>query len=197
MLQINDALISSELIENKFCCDLNKCKGACCVKGDSGAPLNADEVKLLPKLIHKIKPYLRKEGIEAIEKLGTHVIDIEHEPVTPLINGQECAYVVFDNEIARCGIERAHEEGVINFKKPVSCHLYPVRIKKYEQFVAVNYDKWGICEPARVYGEKLDLTVFEFAKDSLVRRFGDDWYKDLKIASQKMQNENSEFNSDL
>ncbi len=123
MLQIKDSIISLELINNKFCCDLEKCKGACCIKGDSGAPLTIEEVKLLPSIIGKIKPYLRHEGIEAIEKLGTHVIDIEKEPVTPLIDGLECAYVVFENGIAKCGIEKADLTGVIKFRKPVSCYL--------------------------------------------------------------------------
>jgi hypothetical protein len=187
MLRINDTLISFDLLDKYFCCDIEKCKGACCVKGDSGAPLNKEEVKLLPTIINKIKPYLRQEGIDVIDKLGTHIIDEDKESVTPLVKGVECAYAVFENEIAICGIERAYDAGSISFRKPVSCHLYPVRIRKYEQFVAVNYDKWNICEPARVYGDKLGLTVFEFVKDALVRQFGNDWYKHLKIAAQKMQ----------
>jgi hypothetical protein len=186
MININDTLISSDLLESKFCCDLESCKGACCVKGTSGAPLNAEEIEMLPKIINKIKPYLRKECIEIIERVGTHVIDEENEAVTPLNNGLECAYVVFDGEIAKCGIEKAYFAGSIRFRKPVSCHLYPIRIRKYNQFIAVNYDRWDICDPARVYGEKINLSVFEFVKDALIRRFDKDWYKNLKIAAKQI-----------
>jgi hypothetical protein len=186
MLQIKDTIISLDVLEQNFCCDLEKCKGMCCVKGSSGAPLNTDEVQLLPAIIHKIRPYLSEEGIKAIEQSGTHVIDEEHETVTPLVNGQECAYAIFENDIARCGIEKAYQEGTVDLRKPVSCHLYPLRIRKYEQFIAVNYDRWDICEPARINGDKLGLLVFEFVKEALIRRFGNDWHKHLKIAAQKM-----------
>lgn len=189
MLQIKDTLISQDLIDKKFCCDLEKCKGACCVKGDAGAPLLPQEVELLRKIIGKIKPYLRKAGVYAIEKQGTHVIDEENETVTPLVKGKECAYVIFDKGIARCGIEKAFDNGAITFRKPLSCHLYPLRLKKYEQFIAVNYDKWEICEPARILGEKLDLSVYNFVKDALIRRFGKDWFMHLKVAEKKLQTE--------
>ncbi len=187
MLQIKDTLISQDLIEKKFCCDLDKCKGACCVKGDAGAPLTQSEVDLLPEIIDKIKPFLRKNGIESIEKQGTHVIDEENETVTPLVSGKECAYVVFKNGIAKCGIEEAYDAGVILFRKPVSCHLYPVRLRRYEQFTAVNYDVWDICQPARELGEKLNLSVHSFVRDALIRRFGKNWFMHLKVAYQKLQ----------
>ena len=185
MLQIKDTLISQDLIDKNFCCDLQKCKGACCVKGDSGAPLNQEEVGLLPAIIDKIKPFLRKVSVETIENQGTHVIDNEDETVTPLINGKECAYAVFENGIAKCGIELAYDNGVTSFRKPISCHLYPVRLKKYDQFIAVNYDRWDICEPARKMGDKLNLSVYQFVQDALIRRFGKDWYMHLKIADNK------------
>ena len=187
MLQIKDTIISLDVWEKHFCCDLEKCKGACCVKGDAGAPLTKEEAELLPKIIDKIKPYLRKEGIESIENQGTHVIDFENETVTPLVNGQECAYAVFENGIAKCGIEKAFHAGAVKFRKPVSCHLYPVRIRKYNPFVAVNYDQWEICAPARVKGEEMDITVREFVKEALIRRFGEDWYRHVKIAAEKIK----------
>lgn len=188
MINIQDTLISSDLLESKFCCDLESCKGACCVKGTSGAPLNDEEIELLPQIIDKINPYLRKESIETIEKVGTHVIDEENEAVTPLNNGLECAYVIFDGEIAKCGIEKAFFAGATRFQKPVSCHLYPIRIRKFNQFIAVNYDRWDICDPARVYGEKINLPVFEFVKEALFRRFDKEWYKHLKIAAKQILN---------
>lgn len=191
MLQIKDTLISQDLLEKNFCCDLEKCKGACCVKGDAGAPLMQEEVDLLPMIIEKIKPFLRKIGIESIEQQGTHVIDDENETVTPLVNGKECAYVVFEKGIAKCGIEKAYDAEVITFRKPISCHLYPVRLKKYEQFIAVNYDKWDICDPARKLGDKLNLSVHTFVQEALIRRFGKNWYMHLKIAEKKLNKERS------
>jgi hypothetical protein len=186
MLQIKDTLVSLDLLEKKFCCHLEKCLGICCVKGDSGAPLTEEEVKILPQVIEKIKPFLRPEGIEAIEQHGTHVIDREDEPVTPLVNGAECAYAVFEKGIAKCGIENAFLEGCSEFRKPVSCHLYPIRIRKYENFLAVNYDKWEICNPARVYGDKVGIPVYEFVKDALIRRFGAEWFNELQLAANKI-----------
>ncbi len=179
MIQIGKTLISEDLIQKHFICDLEKCKGACCVKGDAGAPLTKDEVLLLPQLIGEIKPFLRKEGIEAIEQQGTHTIDEEKETVTPLIKGNECAYVVFEKGIARCGIEKAFNAEVISFRKPLSCHLYPVRIKKYEQFTAVNYNVWDICEPACLKGKKAQVTVHRFVREALIRRFGITWFQKL------------------
>jgi hypothetical protein len=185
MLQIKDTIISEDIIEKKFCCDLDRCKGACCVKGDAGAPLTKDEVEILPVIIGKISPYLRSEGLEAISMLGTHVIDDEDEAVTPLVNGEECAYVVFEKGIAKCGIENAYNAGVVQFRKPLSCHLYPIRIKNFDKFLAVNYDKWEICEPARVKGNDQDVPVYKFVKEALFRRFGEDWYHHLSIAGRQ------------
>ena len=189
MIKIRNTLISQDILEKNFCCDLSKCHGACCIKGDAGAPLQEEETKLLPKIIHKIKPYLSQKGIDSIEQQGTHVIDDENETVTPLIEGKECAYVIFENNIARCGIEKAYFDGAVKFRKPISCYLYPVRIKKYEQFIAVNYDQWDICKPAREKGEEIKLPVYVFVKDALRERFGKEWYKMLQAASEKISRE--------
>ncbi|MBA7705798.1 hypothetical protein ES703_114637 [subsurface metagenome] len=186
MIQIKDTLISQDVIEKNFYCDLTRCKGACCVKGDAGAPLQEEEVEILPRVIEKIKPYLSEEGVETINRHGTHVVDNENETVTPLINGKECAYVVFEDNIARCGIEKAFFDGATKFRKPISCHLYPIRIKKYEKFIAVNYDQWDICEPARKKGREDHISVYKFLGEALVRRFGMDWYKHLKMVVTKM-----------
>lgn len=186
MIKIENTLISQDLVEKEFYCDLNKCHGACCVKGDAGAPLQAKEVDLLPKIIDKIKPYLSEHGISAIEEQGTHVIDDENETVTPLIGGKECAYVIFEHNIARCGIEKAFFDGRIKFRKPISCHLYPVRIKKYEQFIAVNYDHWEICESARKKGGEMKLPVYVFVEEALKERFGKEWYRLLTIAARNI-----------
>ncbi len=187
LLQIDDTLISSDLLQKKFCCDLQHCKGICCVKGDAGAPMTAEEVALLPQLIEAIKPYLRPEGVAAIEEQGTHVIDEEGETVTPLVQGAECAYVIFEGGIVYCGIEKAYNAGVISFQKPLSCHLYPVRIRKYKEFTAVNYDRWDICKGALSKGQEVNVKVFEFVKDALIRRFGTEWYEQLTLAARELE----------
>jgi hypothetical protein len=187
MLQIENTIVSLDLIEKKFICDLNKCKGVCCIHGDSGAPLEDKEVKILDDIFETIKPFLRTEGIEAIHKLGTSVIDSDGDKVTPLIDGKECAYTLFENGIAICGIEKAYNNGVVNFKKPISCHLYPVRITNYPEFSAVNYHTWDICKHAVKKGNIENTTVHSFLKEPLIRKFGKEWYNQLEIADKMLK----------
>ncbi len=186
MIAIDDTLISEEILEKAFVCDLSKCKGACCVEGDAGAPLEKEEKLILEQGYSAVKPYLRKEGIAAIESQGKAVVDPnDGEFVTPLVNGAECAYVIFDEKgVTKCGIEKAWEEGATSFRKPVSCHLYPIRISKYPSFDAVNYHKWQICAPACSLGAQLKVPVYQFAKDALVRKYGEDWFKQLEIVAE-------------
>jgi hypothetical protein len=187
MLQIDNTLISLDLITSRFHCDLNACKGACCVSGDSGAPLEQDEVKILDAIYPALKPFLREESVNAIEAQGTSVVDIEGDQVTPLVDGKECAYTVFDNGIARCAIEIAHSKGAIAFRKPVSCYMYPVRIRKYSKFDAVNYDRWDICSDAITLGNKLDMPVYQFVKKPLVQQYGQKWFNLLETAARKLR----------
>jgi hypothetical protein len=183
MLQIQGTLVSLDVIEKKFCCDLSKCKGACCIEGDSGAPLTDEEVDLIEQEYPKFKEYLRTEGVEAAEEQGVWVIDIENDKVTPLVNQKECAYVIFEDDIALCGIEKAYFDGKTSFRKPISCHMYPVRTKKYASFEAVNYDEWSICKHARKKGQKEGVYVYRFLQESLTRNYGEDWYQQLQIAA--------------
>ena len=187
MLAIENTLVSEELIEKQFVCDLNKCKGSCCVKGDVGAPLDEDELPILKKIYNKVKPYMSQKGIKAVEKQGFYIHDGGNEYSTPLIKGKECAYVYFENEVALCAIEKAYKDGKIDFKKPVSCHLYPVRITKHKDYDAVNYDRWDICNPACKLGESLKIPVYIFLKDSLTRKYGEDWYKQLTIVAEELK----------
>lgn len=179
MFQLDKTIVSEEIFEKQFVCNLDACKGACCVDGDAGAPLEEEETKILAEIYPKVKPFLRQEGIEAIEKQGTHIISDFNELETPLINGKDCAYVIFDGETALCGIEQAYNQGIINWKKPISCHLYPIRIKTYSSFSAVNYHKWHICSDACALGEELGVPVYQFVKEALIRKFGQKWYDDL------------------
>ncbi len=182
MIAIDKTLISQDLLEKKFACDLNACKGACCVAGDSGAPLDKEELEILDSVVEKVKPYMVKKGIKAIEKHGTYVVDGDGDYTTTLVSpGAECAFVFFDEKkIAKCAIEQAFYEGKIDWKKPISCHLYPVRITKHKEYDAVNYDKWSVCKPACSCGEKLDVPVYKFLKDPLIRKYGKEWFKELE-----------------
>lgn len=185
MIAINNTIVSEDLLDKKFVCDLNACKGACCVEGDSGAPLEENEAAILDEVFEEVKPYMRPEGIAAIKEQGKYVVDIDGDLVTPLIDGKECAYVYFDEKnTALCAIEKAHKEGKINFQKPISCHLYPVRITAYKEYDAVNYHAWEICKPACKCGSKLNVPVYKFVKPALIRKYGEDWYKQLELAAQ-------------
>jgi hypothetical protein len=185
VLQIDNTIISLDVFEKKFKCDLAKCKGKCCVYGDSGAPLEKDEVKLLEEIYPEVKPFLRPEGIMAIEEQGTSMVDSDGDDVTPLINHKECAYTIIENGIYFCAIESAYLKKKIKFQKPISCHLFPVRIKDYPEFTAVNYEKWEICKDAVKLGHEEDVSIVDFLKQALIRRFGKKWYKKLIIASKE------------
>ncbi|MGD0754293.1 MAG: DUF3109 family protein [Bacteroidales bacterium] len=183
MLRINDTIFSFDILEKKFRCNLPECLGNCCRYGDSGAPLSADEVHILENIRDKVKPYLRPEGIAAIEVKGTSVTDFENENVTPLIGNEECAYTNKKDNIFFCAIEQAWSDGKISFRKPLSCHLFPVRIKYYSDFRAVNYEELAICSVARTSGERDGLFVYEFLKEPLTRALGEELYNDLCIAA--------------
>ena len=187
MLQIGNAIVSLDVIEKKFICDFGKCKGVCCIEGDSGAPLDEDEKTILEEIYPDIKEYLTDKGIEEIEKQGTSVIDADGDLVTPIINDKECVYTIFENGAALCGIEKAFLDGKINYHKPISCSLYPIRIEKYPEFDAVNYNKWTICAPARELGFKMGTPVYKFLKEPLIRKYGEDWYKELEYAAENIE----------
>ena len=181
MFQLGKTIVSEDIIEKDFVCNLSACKGACCIDGDAGAPLEEEETKILQAIYPKVKPFLRQEGIDVIEQQGGFIKGEDGEWETPLINGADCAYVIFDdNNVALCAIEEAYNQGEINFKKPVSCHLYPIRVKDYSEFSAVNYHKWQVCDDACTLGKSLQVPVYKFVKEALVRKFGVDWYTELE-----------------
>ena len=181
MFQLGKTIVSEDIIEKDFVCNLSACKGACCVEGDAGAPLEEDEAKILSEIYPKVKPFLREEGIKAIEKQGTYITTEDGELETPLIDGAECAYVFFDQKgTALCAIEEAYNKGIVNWKKPISCHLYPIRVKEYSEFSAINYNKWHICDDACILGKELQVPVYKFVKEALIRKFGEDWYMELE-----------------
>ena len=189
MIEIDNTLISDDLKEAYFICDLNKCKGACCVEGDLGAPLSEQELPIMEAISHKVMPYLSDEGKIAIQTQGSYVKDYEGDFSTPTVDGKECAYAIYDeNGVLKCGIEVAYNDGKIEFQKPISCHLYPIRITSYEQYDAVNYDKWHICSPACSLGKSLTMPLYKFLKAPLIRKYGTLWYKKLEAAIQRASN---------
>ena len=180
MIILDNAIISDDIKDNFFVCNLNKCKGVCCVEGDLGAPLEEEELPILEQIYPVVKPYLSDAGRAAIEKEGTWIKDWEDDYSTPTIGDKECAYAIYDERgILKCGIEQAYLDGKTTFKKPISCHMYPIRITKYEGYDALNYDRWSICADACSLGGELKVPVYKFLKDPLIRKYGREWYDSL------------------
>ncbi len=181
MIILGQTLLSDELYEEQFVCDLPHCRGGCCVEGDAGAPLSEEEAGMLEAIASRVSAFMLPEGLKAVKKQGYWVKDEEGEITTPLVEGKQCAYVFYDEKgIARCAIERCQEEGLIDFQKPISCHLYPIRINKYPHYEALNYHRWPLCDCARTKGRKLKVRVYRFVKDALVRKYGEEWYDELE-----------------
>jgi len=189
MIQIGDIVVSEALLDQHFICDLARCQGNCCIYGDAGAPLEATESELLDTHIKKILPFMRVEGRKAVSEQGTWVIDPEGDRVTPLVEGEECAYVYFEEGIARCAIENAYRQGALPFQKPVSCHLYPIRVSRLKTGVALNYHQWSICAPARILGERNGIPVFRFLKDAIVRVYGQSFYDAMERVYEELNNQ--------
>lgn len=180
MIKVGEVLVSDDIKEVEFVCHLEKCKGACCVEGELGAPLEEAELPVMHEIQDKIKPYLTPEGIKAIEEQGPYILDEDGDYSTPTIGGKECAYALYDQQgVLKCGIEQAYLDGKVSFRKPISCHLYPIRITQKKGFEAVNYHKWSICSAACSYGKSLKVPLYKFLKEPLVRRYGQGWYDDL------------------
>ena len=176
-------MISDDIRDKEFVCNLEKCKGACCVEGDFGAPLEESELQILEDIYPVVKPYLTAKGIKTIEKQGKHTIDDDGDLCTPVIDGRECAYSSYDKKgVLKCGIEQAYNDGKISWKKPISCHLYPIRVTAKKNFEALNYHKWHICSPACTLGKALQVPIYKFLKDPLIRKYGPEWYADLEKA---------------
>lgn len=181
MLEVQNTLVHEDVLKHNFVCHLDKCKGACCIEGDAGAPLEEHELAILDEIYPQVKPYMTAKGIETIEQVGTSVKDFEGDYTTPCIDtNKECAYVIWENGITKCAIEKAYEEGKVNWKKPISCHLYPIRITAYPDFDILHYDRWSICADACNFGDALSVKVYEFLKEPLIRKYGEAWYLDLK-----------------
>ena len=180
MVLIGNTLVSLDVLEVQFVCDVKRCKGMCCVDGVAGAPVEKEEGEILGQIIPQLKPYLREQGWQAIREQGPVVTDHDGDLVTPLVSTEECAYAVFEEGIAKCAIEQAWFDGKVAFRKPISCHLYPIRLSQVDKLEAVNYHEWEICRPALKKGKKEGVPVFRFVKDALIRRYGEKWYRELE-----------------
>lgn len=180
MIVVDKAVLSDDIADQYFVCELTKCKGACCVEGDMGAPLELEELAVLEEVYSEVKPYLNQKGRETIENTGLYEQDADGDYVTPTINGRECAYAIYDQKgILKCGIEQAYLDGKITFRKPISCYLYPIRITKYDHYEALNYDRWHICKPACNHGRELGVPIYKFLKAPLITKYGEAWYEEL------------------
>ena len=182
MIQIENVLVSDDVVEAKFVCDLHKCKGGCCEDGDAGAPLEKEEKKILDEIFEAVKPYLTKEGLAAIEKAGRYQYDHEFGWVTPTVNGAICAYGIRDKQgIIKCAIEQAYYDGKVSWKKPISCHLFPIRLVEAKHATYVNYEpREVLCSPACTLGKKLKMPVYQFLKEPIIRKFGEEFYQALE-----------------
>jgi len=189
MIQIQDTIISEEILERKFVCNLNACKGVCCVQGDAGAPLEQEELEELENVFEVVKPYLSEKSIAALEE-DLYTVDADGDYVTQLVDGKECAFVFFDEQnITKCAIEQAYLDGKTAFKKPISCHLFPVRLSKIAAYTAVNYAYWDICDDACTLGEELGVKTYQFLKEPLIRRFGEEWFNELTLVDEVLEKE--------
>lgn len=186
MLQIGNTLVSLDLVEKYFCCDLEACLGACCIEGDAGAPLTKTEDEELKKLFSQIRPHISDKAASTIEDEGASYTDPDGDLVTQLVDGGSCVYTCFgEGGVCLCALEKARRDGHEEIFKPISCSLYPVRIKEYDSFTAVNFHKWKICRPAEKLGREKGLRAYEFLREPLIRKFGKDWYDELKLTAEE------------
>lgn len=178
MVEIEDKIVSEEVFEEMFSCDLSKCKGICCIEGDSGAPLKLEEIDIIEQELENIKPFMTKEGADAVQQKGVFDIDEDGDYTTTLVNGAECAFVVMEGDVALCAIEKAYRSEKSEFMKPISCHLYPIRVKEFKNGMhGLNYHRWEVCKSAVCNGEKSSVKVYECAKDGLIRAYGELFYE--------------------
>jgi hypothetical protein len=190
VIEIDDKIVSTDILSECFACDLGKCKGICCVEGDAGAPLEIDEVDILEEEYPNYAPYMTAEGRAEVERQGFMVVDSDGDYTTPLVDNAACAYAFEEGGVTFCAIERAYREGKCSFLKPISCHLYPIRVKQFRNgSYGLNYHRWAVCSSARECGKKLGVPVYKALREPIVRRFGEDFYRSLECAEELMKEE--------
>lgn len=188
MIQIDDTIISIDCLSEKFCCDLDVCAGTCCIEGDAGAPVDLDEVEELEAALPVVWNDLSASAQTVIDKQGVVYTDEEGDLVTSIVNGKDCVFTCYDEKgCCFCALEKAYRAGKTNFYKPLSCHLYPIRLKKIGDMTALNYHRWDVCKAAVCKGEQLNLPVYRFLKEPLIRCFGQAWYDELEKAVEELK----------
>ncbi len=194
MFQIQNTLVSLDLAERFFCCDLEACKGECCIEGDAGAPVTEAEAAELERLVPVVESFMLPEAKERVKEAGVAYIDEEGDLVTQLVDKRNCVFATRrDGEpgICFCAVDKAKRAGLCKFRKPISCYLYPLRLTEYPTFIAVNYHRWKICRPAEELGKQKGIRLYQFLKEPLVERFGQEWYDELATACEMYLEENS------
>lgn len=185
MFAVDHVLVSDELLDAPFCCNLAACLGGCCVQGEAGAPLEPEERAELEEILPVIRKDLRPEALEVIDRDGVWEEVSNGRYATTCVGGDECVFVVYEGEIAKCAIQRAHEDGKVDFPKPVSCHLFPVRIENHGEIDALNYERVGLCNPALKMGKRQGVQLADFLRAALVRKYGESWFSSFREASEK------------
>lgn len=190
MIEIDGKIVSTDIITEKFLCDLSKCKGICCVEGNAGAPLEAEEARILAEEYANYKPYMTGEGVYEIGRQGFSVVDDDGDLVTPLVGDAECAYSYSENGVTLCAVEKAWAEGKTPFRKPISCHLYPIRVMTFGNGTfGLNYHRWAVCSAAKELGQKKGVPMFRMLKDPITRRFGEEFFEALEEAEKYLGNQ--------
>lgn len=191
MVQVGEAIVSFDVLKEPFCCDLSCCKGVCCIEGDAGAPVTIDEVAAIENLLPEIEQQLSPEAKDVISKQGVAYTDASGDLVTSIVNGKDCVFTCYGSDgCCYCAIERAFREGRTSFMKPLSCHLYPIRITKVGSYKALNYNRWDICKAAVIKGKKECIPVYKFLKEPLIRCFGEEWYNELETVVEELKKQN-------
>ncbi len=188
MIEIDDKIVSEDILKEPFLCDIAQCKGACCVEGDSGAPLEIEEVALLEENYPAYRRYMPPKGVEAVENQGFMVVDSDGDYTTPLVNNAECAYAYHEGGITLCAVERAWLNGESSFRKPISCHLYPIRLINFSNGgVGLNYHRWSLCRSACSNGARAGVPLYRSLREAIVRRFGEEFYTALEAAEKMLE----------
>ena len=185
MIQIEDTIVSLDVIERRFMCDLSQCRGACCIEGESGAPLEEGEAEQLRLALPEVWDELKEDAREVIRQQGVSYLDADGDEVTSIVNGRDCVFTRYAPDgTCHCALEQAFREGRTTFMKPISCRLYPVRITQYRRFRAVNLHRWEVCRPAEILGERLGIPAYRFLREPLISKFGTEWYTALEAAAE-------------
>ena len=191
MVQIDDVVVSLDVFREKFICNLDACKGQCCIEGDAGAPLEEEEVAELEKVLPVIWDQLSPQAREIIDRPGVCYTDQDGDLVTSIVNGKDCVFTCYDEKgCCYCAIEKAYRDGKVDFYKPVSCHLYPIRVGNYGPYKAVNYHRWDVCKAAVILGQKENVPVYKFLKEPLIRKFGEAWYNEMESVAEELRKSN-------